>query len=80
MTVELDTDGDIVPGKFPRIEVQPIIRYLYLVSVDDLLLKDTISVTQTVSPGRVVQGGHAIEEARSQPAETAVAESSVMLL
>lgn len=69
-----------MPGKFPRVEVQPIIWYLYLISVDNLLLEDAISVPQAISPGRVVQGGHAVKKTCSQPAEAAVAKSSVMLL
>lgn len=80
VTVELNVHRDIVPGEFPRVEVQPIVWYLYLVSVDNLLLEDTISVTQTISPGRVVQSGHAVKETCSQAAEAAVAEGSVMLL
>ncbi len=80
ITVELNVHCDIVPGKFPRIEIQPIIWNLDLVSVDNLLLEDAISVTQAISPGRVVQCGHTVKKTRSQSAETAVAESSVMLL
>lgn len=80
MTVELNVHGDIVPGEFPRVEVQPVIWYLHLVSVHNLLLKDTISVTQAITPSRVVQSGHAVKETCSQPAETAIAQGSVMLL
>ena len=80
MTVELNVHGDIVSGKLPRVEVQPIVRDFYLISVNDFLFKDAISVTQAISPGRVVEGGHAIKETGSQPAEAAIAESSVMLL
>ena len=80
ITVELNVHGDIVPGKFPRVKVQPIIWYLYLISVDNLLLEDAISVTQAISPSRVVQGGHAVKETCSQPTEAAIAESSVVLL
>lgn len=80
ITVELNIHRDIVSGKFPRVEVQPIVWYLHLVSVDNLLLEDTISVTQPISPGRVIQRGHAVKETGSQAAEAAVAEGSVMLL
>ncbi len=65
ITVELNVHCDIVPGKFPRVKVQPIIWYLYLVSIDDLLLEDAISVTQAISPGRVVHCGHTVKETRS---------------
>ena len=80
ITVELNVYGDVMSGKFPRVEVQPIVRDLYLKTVDDFLLKDTVSVTQAISPGGVIQGSHTVEKTRSQPAETAVAESGVMLL
>ncbi len=80
ISVELNVHGDIVPRKFPRVEIQPIIWYLNLVSVDNFLLKDTISITQAVAPSRVIQCSHAVKETCSQPAETAVAQSSVMLL
>ena len=76
----MNVHGDIVSGKFPRVEVQPIVRYLYLISVDNFLLKDTISITQAISPGRIIQRSHTVKETRSQTTETAVAESSVMLL
>lgn len=80
MTIELDVHSDIVPGKFPWVEVQPIVWYLYLVSVDDFLLEDAISITQTISPGGIIQRSHAVKKTRSQPAESAVAESGVMFL
>ena len=80
MTVELNVHSDIVPRKLPRVEVQPIIWYLDLISVDDFLLEDTISVTQAIPPSRIIQRSHAVKKTRSQPAEAAVAESSVMLL
>ena len=80
MTIELNVHSDIVPGEFPRVEVQPIVRYLDLISVDDFLFKDTIPITQTVSPGGIIQRSHTVKETRSQPAESAVAESSVMFL
>lgn len=80
MTIELNVHGDIVPGEFPRVEVQPIVWYLYLISVDDLLLEDTISITQTIPPGGIIQRSHTVKKTRSQPAEPTVAESSVMFL
>ena len=80
MTVELNVHRDIMPRKFPRIEVQPIIWYLYLVAVDNFLLENTISISQAISPGRVIQCSHAVEETCSQPAETTIAEGCVMLL
>ena len=80
VTVELNIYSDVMSGKFPRVEVQPIVWNLYLKPVDNFLLKDTISVTQAISPGGIIQRSHTVEKTRSQPAETAVAESSIMLL
>ena len=80
ITVELNVYSDVMSRKFPRVEVQPIVWNLYLKPIDNFLLKDTISVTQAISPGGVIQRSHTVEKTRSQPAETAVAESSVMLL
>jgi len=45
---------NIMPGEFPRIEVKPVIWNLNLVPIHDFLLEDTISISQTVAPGRVV--------------------------
>ena len=80
ITVELNVNSDVVSRKFPRVKVQPIVWNLYLKPVDNFLFKDTISVAQAISPGGVIQRSHTVEKTRSQPAETAVAESSVMLL
>ena len=80
ITVELNVNSDVMSRKFPRVKVQPIVWNLYLKPVDDFLFKDTISVAQAISPGWVIQRSHTVEKTRSQPAETAVAESSVMLL
>ena len=80
MAVELYVHGDIVSWELPRVEVQPIIGYFNLIAVDDFLLKDTISITQAISPSRVVQGSHAIKETSSQAAETAITESRVVFL
>lgn len=44
ISVELDWYDDIVPWELPRIEVKPVIRHLDLVSIDQLLLEDTISI------------------------------------
>lgn len=78
--VELDIDRDIVAREFPRIEVEPVIGNLDLVTVDDFLLKDTIAVAEAVAPGRVVEGCHAVEEAGGETAETAVSEGGVVFL
>ena len=80
MAVELDIDGDIVAGKLPGVEVEPVVWHLDLVAVDDLLLEDTVAVPEAVTPGRVVEGSQTVEEAGSETAETTVSESSIVLL
>lgn len=49
--------SDIVSGELPRVEVEPVVGYFHLISIDDLLLENTISVSQAVAPGRVVERG-----------------------
>lgn len=73
-------DGDIMARELPRVEVEPVVRHLNLVTIDDLLLENTVSVTQTISPSRVVQGRKAVEKTSSKPPETTVTQSSIMLL
>lgn len=63
VTVKLDVDGNIVSRELPGIEVEPVIGNLNLVSVDNLLLEDTISVSQTIAPGRVVERGETVQKA-----------------
>ena len=51
-----------------------------MISVDNLLLEHTLSVTQTVAPSRVVQRGHRIKEAGGKTSKTAVTKGSVVFL
>lgn len=80
MAVELNIDSDIVTRELPGVEVEPVVWHLDLVSVDDLLLEDTVAVPEAVTPGRVVEGSQTVEEAGSETAETTVSESSIVLL
>lgn len=43
--VELDVNCDIVSRELPRVEVKPVVRNLDLVSVVNLLLENTVSVS-----------------------------------
>ena len=54
VTVELDVDCDVVPLELPRVKVEPVVWDLDLVSVNDLLFEDTVSVSKTLAPSRVV--------------------------
>ncbi len=66
--------------ELPRVEVQPVVRHLNLVAVDDLLLEDAIAVAEAVTPSWVVERGKTVEEASSQATQATVTQSSVMLL
>lgn len=69
-----------MPGKLPGVKVQPVVRHLDLVPVDNLLLEDSVAVPQTVAPGGIVETRETVEEASRQTAETAVAQRSIVLL
>ena len=66
VAVKLDVDSDIVSLELPRVEVKPVVRDFNLISIDNLLLKDTVSVAQTIAPGGIVEGGERVEEAGSE--------------
>lgn len=59
---------------------QPIIRNFDLVSVNNLLLENTIAVSQSVPPGGIVETGKTVEETSRQSAQAAVAQGGVVLL
>ena len=55
-------------------------RCAYLVAVLEALLEHAVLVTDAVAPGGHVEGGHRVEEAGGEAAETSVAERRVLLL
>jgi hypothetical protein len=69
-----------VAGELPGVEIKPVVRHFDLIPIDNLLLENTISVPQAITPGRVVEGGQAVQEASSQSTKTAVSEGSIVLL
>ena len=69
-----------MPGELPGVEVEPVIRNLDLISIDNFLLEDTVSVAEPISPRRIVQSGHTVKEARRKSAKTTISKGSVMLL
>lgn len=72
--------GDVLSGELPGVEVKPVIRHFNLIAIDDLLLEDSVSVTQTVTPGGEIKRSQAIQEAGSQTTQTTVSESGIVLL
>jgi hypothetical protein len=69
-----------VSWKLPRIEVKPVIRNLDLIAIHNFLLEDTISVSQSVSPGWVVERCQGVQETGSQTAKATITKGSIMLL
>lgn len=67
-------------GELPWVEIEPVIWNLDLVSIHNFLLENTISVSQTVTPRGVVEGGHGVQKAGRQSTETSVSESSIVFL
>ncbi|MNE78779.1 hypothetical protein D3C80_1752140 [compost metagenome] len=66
--------------EFPRVTVfQPIIRRLHLLAIDDVLFEHAIFVADTVTPARQRQRGQRIQEAGSQPTQTAIAQARIVL-
>lgn len=63
ITIKLDVHCDVVSRELPGVEVEPVIRDLDLVPIDNFLLEDAISITETITPGRVVERGETVEEA-----------------
>lgn len=80
VSVELDIDCDVVSGKLPGIEVQPVIWDFNLVAIHNFLLEYAVFVSQGITPGWVVHGGQAIEEAGGETSKTAVTEGSIVFL
>ncbi len=80
LAIELYVHGHVVPGELPGVKVEPVVGDFDLVSVDDLLLEDAVTVSQTVAPGRKVERGQAVEEAGGKSAETSISQSGIMFL
>ena len=60
--------------------LQPVIRYLYLITVTDLLLEHTITVTDSASVCTVVESCKRIQKACCQSSESTVSKSRIRLL
>jgi hypothetical protein len=71
---------DIMSRKLPWIEVKPVIWDLDLISINNLLLENAVSVTETITPGGIVEGRQAVEKACCKTAQATVAQCSIMFL
>jgi hypothetical protein len=68
------------PDDLPGVaELEPLVGALHLVPADDVLAEDPELVADAVAHPRVAVGGHGVEEAGREPAETAVAQPRVRL-
>ena len=81
LAVETNLIVDVMSLNFPRIaKVEPVIRVLnlqmerpeasYLPAVLDVLLKNTIIVTNTITPSRKSHGGEGVQKAGGKTAQT----------
>jgi len=81
MTAKLHAIVDITTADLPRIAlVQPVVRKLSLLTVDDGLLEHTELVTDTITPSRIVEGGERVQEASGKTAKTTITKSRILLL
>jgi hypothetical protein len=72
--------NNIVSREFPRVEIKPVIGNLDLVAIHDFLLENTISVSQSISPGWHVERSQGVQETGSQTTKTTITKSSIVLL
>ena len=81
IAVELDIDGlirfAILPGETI---LEPVIRDLNLVAVDDLLLEEAVLVTDAAAMSRQTVRRHRVDEAGREASEAAVAKTGIRLL
>lgn len=80
IAIKVNVNSDIVPRELPWVEIKPVIRDLNLISIDDLLLKDTIPVAESVTPSRKVHRRHTIEEARGKSSKTTISKRCIVFL
>ena len=81
LAAEFHGHGLVRPAELPDIAVlQPGIRQLGLIPVDDLLLEHAVTVTDPAAIARNMQRGHGIQEAGGQPSQPAATESGFRFL
>mmetsp|Transcript_101606 Transcript_101606/g.140414 ORF Transcript_101606/g.140414 Transcript_101606/m.140414 type:complete len:202 (+) Transcript_101606:1511-2116(+) len=81
VTVETNRVSYIRALNFPRVSIlQPEVRNFNLVTILDLLLEDSVFVSNTVTPSRNLKSGERVKEASGKAAKTTVSESGISLL
>ena len=80
LTIEMYLDSLVGNRNQPRAAAgQPVIRKLGLPAVNDLLLEDTVFITDRIARCRIFAGSKTVHVAGSKSAQTAVAQTSVRL-
>ena len=68
-------------AKLKRVTVyQPVVRYLYLITVSDFLLEHTVTITNTATVCRIAKRSKGIQEAGSQTSQTTVTKRCIGFL
>lgn len=81
LTSEMDFVLDIDSFNLPGVTVlKPIVRDLNLASVFDDLSENTVLISDTVAPCRIVEGCHWVQKACGQSAQTTVSKSWIDFL
>ena len=80
LAVEMNLVFNVDTLDFPRISVtQPIIWNLNLKTVFDNLLKDSVVISDTISPSRIVKRCERIQEAGCQSSQTSISQGCIDL-
>ena len=78
LTVEVYQNSILFAANRPCIAVlHPVVRFFLLEAVYNRLLEQTVLVANAIAVQRQIQGCSTVEEAGSQPSQTAVTEGSV---
>lgn len=67
-------------GELPRVKVEPVVWNFDLVSINDFLLENSVSVSETVAPSGEVEGGQTVKETSGETSKTTVTQRSIVLL
>ena len=80
IAVEFYIDGFIRLAVFPdKAILQPVIRNLYLISLNDFLLEQPVLVTNAAAVPRQSQRCHRVDETGCEPSEAAIAKTCIRL-
>src|SRR5699024_4342536 len=78
-TTKTDFIARVVAFEFPRVTVfQPVVWRLFLATVNDVMLKHTVIITDTVTTPRQPSRRQRIDEASRQTSQTTVTEARVI--